>query len=250
MAFAENLSPSPRYVFQGREVTLPVVVRDASSVAATYLVPTAGVRRLLPPGDLDAVELLPGRSLFSLACIDYRDNDLGDYNEISLAFFVRDRREPRGVPYLGTALGMMRNRVATYIHRLPVNQSFTCEAGRGIWGFPKTVEQIDFTDSGPLRECRLTMDGRHVLSFSAARGGTRVLADMPMVTYTYIDGALHTTRFTAGSTEVGIHLGGAELALGDHPVAAELRSLGLPKRPLMTVWMGHQHGRFDAPQRC
>jgi hypothetical protein len=91
------------------------------------------------------------------------------------------------------------------------------------------------------------MDGRHVLTFSAARGGTRVLADMPMVTYSYIDGRLHTTRFTAGSTEVGIHLGGAELALGDHAVSSELRSLGLPKRPLMTVWMGHQHGCFESP---
>jgi hypothetical protein len=42
-------------------------------------------------------------------------------------------------------------------------------------------------------------------------------------------------------------LGGATLELGDHPIAADLRALGLPKTPLMTVWMGHQHGRFEAP---
>jgi hypothetical protein len=239
----------PPYVFQGREVTMPVVVRDASSAAATYLVSTAGARRLLPHDDLDVVELLPGRCLFSLACIDYRDNDLGDYNEVSLAFFVREKRAPRGLPYLGTALDLARNRIATYIHHLPVNQSFTCEAGRGIWGFPKSVEQVDFADVGNQRQCRLTMDGRHVLTFTAARGGTRVLADMPMVTYSYIDGVLHSTRFTAGATEVGFRLGGAELSLGDHPISAELRSLGLPRRPLMTVWMGHQHGRFDEPVR-
>jgi hypothetical protein len=252
MALAENLAPSPsarRYVFQEREVTLPVVVRDASSAAATYLVAAEGARRLLPGDDLEVVELLPGRALFSLACIDYRDNDLGDYNEISLAFFVREKRAPRGVPYLGTALDLMRNRIRTYIHRLPVNQSFTCEAGRGIWGFPKTVEAIEFTDEGDRRRCRLAVEGRHVLTFSAARGGARVLPDAAMTTYTYIDGVLHETNFTAGATEVGIHLGGADLVLGDHPIATELRSLGLPRKPLMTVWMGHQHGRFDAPVR-
>ncbi len=248
MAIAETVD-SPRYVFQGRTVTLPVVVRDASSFAATYLVASDAARRLLPGPELEIVELLPGKALFSLACIDYRDNDLGDYDEVSIAFFVRQRGAPRGVPYLGAAIDMARNRVATYIHRLPVNQSFTCEAGRGIWGFPKTVEEIEMSDIGGQRQCRLSMDGGHVLTLRATRGGSRVLADAPMLTYTYIDGVLHCTQFTAGATGLGITLGGAELSLGDHAVASELRSLGLPKRPLMTVWMEHQHGRFDAPVR-
>lgn len=248
-ATAGSPAAAGAYSFQGRAVSMPVVVRDASSVAATYVVPADAVRRLLPGPELEVAEILPGRTLFSLACIDYRDNDLGDYDEVSLAFFVRPRGAPRGLPYLGAALDMARNRLATYIHRLPVNQSFTCEAGRGIWGFPKTVEEIEFTDAGERRRCRLAMDGRHVLTLSATRGGTRVLTDMELLTYSYVGGVLHRTRFTAGATGVGIRLGGADLVLGEHPVASELRSLGLPKRPLMTVWMEHQHGRFDAPER-
>ena len=99
-------APAPRYVFQGREVTLPVEVRDASSAAATYLVAADAARKLLPGPELDVVELLPGRALFSLACIDYRDNDLGDYNEVSLTFFARPRGEGPsvGIPYLGNVL--------------------------------------------------------------------------------------------------------------------------------------------------
>ena len=50
------------------------------------------------------VEVLPGPALFSIAMIDYRDNDLGDYNEVSLAFFVRRKGETPalGVPFLGS----------------------------------------------------------------------------------------------------------------------------------------------------
>ena len=236
-----------RYVFQGREVRLPVVVRDAASGAATYLVSAAAARRLLPGPELDVVELLPGRTLFSIACIDYRDNDLGDYGEVSLALFVRERGAPTGIPYLGVALDLVRNRLGTYIHRLPVNQSFTCEAGRGIWGFPKTVEEITFTDAGTRRECRLVMDGRHVLTLGFARGGRRALPDVPMTAYSYVDGVLHRTTFVSGAHGVGFRLGGPTLALGDHPVADELRSLGLPKRGLMSVWMEHQHARFEGP---
>jgi hypothetical protein len=237
------------WVFQGREVTMPVVVRDAASMAATYLVSAEAARRLLPGPELDVVELLPGRALFSVACIAYRDNDLGDYHEVSLAFFVRERSAAAGVPYVGAALDLVRNRLATWIWKLPVNQSFTCEAGRGIWGFPKTVERIDFDEPAGRWRCRLTMDGRHVLTFSVPRGGGRTLPDAEVATYSWIDDVLHRTRFTSGARDVGIHLGGAELELGDHPLAAELHALGLPRRALVSVSMGHMHATFAAPAR-
>src|SRR5262245_50312182 len=108
-AFASDARP---HVFDGREVTMPVVVRDAASGAATYLVSSAAARRLLPGPELDVIELLPGRALFSIAAIDYRDNDLGDYNEVSLALFVRERGAPAGVPYAGAVLDLARNRIA------------------------------------------------------------------------------------------------------------------------------------------
>jgi len=120
-------------------------------------------------------------------------------------------------------------------------------AGEGIWGFPKTVQRIDFADTASRRTCTLAMDGRHVLTFSSARGGRFTLPDMPMTTYSYLGGALHKTTFVCGATEVGFGVAGAKLALGDHPIADELRSLGLPRTSLLTVWMGHQHGRFEAP---
>jgi hypothetical protein len=239
---------APHYVFQGRPVTMPVMVRDASSAAATYLVSSAAARRLLPGPELEPLELLPGRALFSIAAIDYRDNDLGDYNEVSLAFFVRPRGTARGLPYVGTLVDFLRNRAATYIWKLPVTQSFTRDAGCGIWGFPKTVDVIQFRDDAGRRECRLVMDGRHVLTFTGLATGTRTLPDMPMVTYSYVHGRLHRTTFTAGASEVGFALGGATLVLGDHPIADDLRALGLPRAPLMTVWMGRQHGCFETPE--
>jgi hypothetical protein len=237
------------YTIQGRTVTLPCVVRDASAAAATFLVDAAAARRLLPGPDLEPAELLPGRALFSLAFIDYRDNDLGDYDEISLSFFVRPRGAPAGLPYLGTALDLFRSRLATYIHRLPVNQSFTCEAGCTIWGFPKTVDEIEIRHAEGRSACAWRCDGREVLRFSVPRGGSRSLPDATLETFTRIDGALHRTRFTSGAEGFGVRFSGAELALGDHPIADELRSLGLPRRPLLVTWMEHMSGRFEAPEK-
>ena len=248
-ALAGGVERRGPWIFDDREVRMPVVVRDAASGAATYLVSAAAARRLLPGPELDVVELLPGRAVLTIACIDYRDNDLGDYNEVSLSLFVRRRDERAGVPWLGAVLDLVRNRLATWIWKLPVDQRFTCEAGRGIWGFPKTVEDIGFEDRDGRRSCRLVMDGRHVLTIGFHRAGARRLPDGEMVTYTWIDGALHATRFTSGAGGVGIRFGGAELVLGEHALAGELRALGLPRRALMSVWMEHMHGRFEAPER-
>lgn len=236
-------------VLEGRRVSLPCIVRKASSLTATFLVPSSAARALLPDDALKVVEFAPGRTLLSLACIDYVDNDLGDYEEVSIAFFVSDSRHRRSLGYLGAWLDFMRGRVATYIHRLPVSQAFTCEAGRQLWGFPKTVEDIEFEVRDGRVRCSLRMDGQKVFSLSAKAGGKASIPETDMRTYSYIDGVLHVTPFLSSATEVGFGLGNLELELGDHPVADELRSLGLPKRPLMTVWMGHMRGRFAAAQR-
>jgi hypothetical protein len=246
-----NAMPAPKdaaqsYVIQGREVRLPVVVRDASSGAATYAVSAAAARRLIPGSALEPVEIWPGKALCSLAVIQYRDNDLGDYNEVSIAFFVREKQSAGGLPYIGTIADFLRGRVATYIHHLPVDQSFTCDAGRTIWGFPKTVERIDFSHESQRASCALYMGGSHVLTLSVPRGGSRRLPDSVMTTYSFIDGVPHRTEFSSGGEGVGFHLGGAELTLGAHPIADELRTLGLPKRALMTMWMERMHGRFEA----
>jgi hypothetical protein len=236
------------YVFEGIEVTLPVIVRRARAAAATFVVSAEAARSLLPSDDLTIMEYAPGRTLFTLGVIDYIENDLGDYNEVSMAFYVRPRGVPRGMPYLGAWSDFLTGRASTYIHRLPVNQSFTCAAGRGIWGFPKTIERIDLELASATARCRLEVDGRHVLTLETRRHGSRTLQDSAMKTYSYIDGVLHETAFRSGADGVGFSRGGAGLELGDHPIADELRRLGLPKPALLTVWMEHMRGRFEAPQ--
>ena len=227
---------------------MPVEVRDASAGVATWLLPAAAVQKLLPDA-FEVATVLPGRTPVAIAVIDYRDNDLGDYHEVSITCFVRPRGASSGVPWLGPLVELVRGKLATYIWKLPVDQSFTCEAGRTIWGFPKSVETIDFQVQDDNVRCRLAMDGQHVLTLSLPRGGTRTLPDTQLVTFTQIEGIAHRTRFEQGGSGVGFRLGGARLELGTHPIADSLRSLGLPGPALMTMWTERMHGRFEAPEK-
>jgi len=237
------------HVIQGKRVEFPVVVRDASAGSALYLVRAAAARRLVPTPELEVAEVLPGRALLSLAMIDYRDNDLGDYNEVSIALFVRPRGEPSGLPYLGNLLDMARNRLGTYIVHLPVDQAFTCEAGSVIWGFPKTVQEIDLQCGAESASCRLVYDGRHALTLRVPRGGGRTLPESTLTGYTLIEGIAHKNEFQSAAEGFGVRAGGAELTLGEGVIADQLRSLGLPKRALMTTWMEHMRARFGPSRK-
>jgi len=248
---AELRHPRPgEYLIQGRTVTMPCVVRDACSATATWLVSSRAAQALLPGPDLEIAEIMPGRGMLSIACIDYRDNDLGDYNEVSIALFVRKRGDRKGVPYLGAAADMMRGLLPTHIIHLPVTQSLSCEAGQTIWGFPKTVDEIDFDTTSDRARCIWNKDGQNVLKLSLPIGGNRDFPEQKLRTYSYIDGALHETQFVSSAENLGVRMRGAEIELGAHPIADELRSLGLPKPALMSMWLGKMRGRFEAAERC
>jgi hypothetical protein len=238
---------SPSYVVQGTTVTLPVEVRDATSMSAMFVVPTSMVRRLVPTPKVQIPELFPGRTLCVLAAIEYRDNDLGQYNEVSVAFFVQPGVQ-KPTPLFGMLNGFRRGRIGAYIHRLPVTTTFSRDAGRDIWGFPKTVDAIEFQDDGDRRTCRWVADGTHVLTLSAVRGGKRRMALTPQDAYACQGGVLYKTPSVMGGEGVGIRLGGTSVTLGAHPIADELRLLGFPRPALMSTWMDRMRARFDGPQ--
>jgi hypothetical protein len=135
-----------------------------------------------------------------------------------------------------------------YIHHLPVTTEFSCAAGRGIWGFPKTVSDLRFEDVRGRRSAVWMENGRLVFSLSVRRGGSRRFADGALDSYSIQSGVLRRTPFVSSGDSVGFRMGGAEVTLGDHPVADELRSLGLPKRALMSTWIGRFTARFEAPE--
>ncbi|MGH7858546.1 MAG: acetoacetate decarboxylase family protein [Candidatus Binatia bacterium] len=236
-------APDVRIV-QGREVRLPVEVRDASSAFATFVVDAPAVRKLWTHPRLRLVELFPGRALCSIAVIDYRDNDLGRYDEIAIAFLVREAGG-RAVP----VIDFFRRGVGAYIHHLPVTTSFSRDAGFGIWGYPKVVGEIEIEDRDGRRTGALRLDGRHVLTLSAPARGRFRFREAPLDSFALRDGALWKTPFTSSGESVGFRLGGATLVFGDHPIAEELRSIGLPRRALTSGWVGRMSARFGGPQR-
>jgi hypothetical protein len=214
------------YDVDGRTVTMPVVVRDALAASASFVVPAAAVQGWLPAG-LTARLVLPGRALLSLTAVHYRENDLGSYHELAIGVLVR-----RGI----------------FIHRLPVDETFSCAAGRQVWGFPKTVEDLTVTRDRDRIVCRWDAGGAAVLRLAVDARGARRMRTTRQYAFSLIGGRVHRSRFLMRATAFGARPGGARIELGDGTVADELRATGLPKRAMLSLSMGRMQARFEAPQ--
>jgi len=243
------------WLIQGRTIGLPVEVRRAAQWGVQYLVPAAAAQRIVDPTGLEVTGPLPGRALLALAVCRYDDTDLDPYHEVAVSFVVRPhdaRPRPTAVDRLKE---FASGAIGAYIHRLPVDQKFTCEAGRDIWGFPKWVTSIDIdepepgdTGRGTGTTVRLVDDGAHVLTLTMASGGPVRLPSQAPPSYSFRDGVLRRTEWETSAEGVAGRPGGATLVLGDHPLADELRSLGLPKRALFTSSAARMRASFGAAE--
>lgn len=215
----------------GRRLALPVEVRAARSAAATFLVRHDAARRLMGGTGVAPKRLPGGRALCIIAAVQYIDNDLGPYNEVAFSIAVG---ATGGAP------------AGAYIHELPVDGDFTCAAGREIWGFPKWLADIDLDLDDRRAHCRLAQDGELILDLTIARRPLPLPSrPLEMSAYASLDGVTRRTPFSSRTTAVRGGPLGATLRVGDrHPMALDLRSLGLPKRALMSSVIGNMAATF------
>jgi len=242
------------YEVLGRTLGLPVVVRRAAQWGVQYLVPAAAAQRIVEPTGLEVTGPLPGRALVALAVCRYDDTDLDAYHEVAVSFVVRSHDAPRGATTAQRLREFATGGIGAYIHRLPVDQEFTCAAGRDVWGYPKwiTTIDIDVPDPGSGRgtgtTVRLVDEGVHALTLTMAAGGPIRLPSQAPPSYSFRDGVLRRTEWTTAADGVSGRFGGATLVLGDHPMADELRTLGLPRRAVFTSHAAQMRASFGAAE--
>jgi hypothetical protein len=112
-----------RFEIEGRSLGFPALFQDASSAVGLFAVPSKAANALIRESGFEVAEIWPGRAIFSLSCVHYRESDCGAYNEIAMGFFVKKQAQAPGIPYLGTWLDILRDRAATWACRRPSRRS-------------------------------------------------------------------------------------------------------------------------------
>lgn len=228
-----------QHTIAGTVLTMPVRIRKADVHTAMFSVAADAAQRLIDYSGLQVCQFRPGRAVVTLMLARYIDGDLGKYHEFGTCVMVNPPgSNARGLRALGDA--------AAFIHHLPVDQSFTLEAGRTIWGFPKIMADFTVRDASPFTfevaeggSLIAGMEFRRGLPIPSLHARTQVLK-----TYTFAEGTTREVPWEMRNSGLRFRPGGATLRLGDHPYAKELASLGLPKRAMMSGSVAHVEMTF------
>jgi len=96
---------------------------------AFFPLPTRNVRALLPSPQLRPVEAVPGYAVLAFVAFEYRDTDIGPYNEVAVCVPVL-YNSPLNLPLVPLLLEKSYPGLGFYVHHLPVTTDIACRAGR------------------------------------------------------------------------------------------------------------------------
>lgn len=224
------------YQWPNREydVGIPIFYYDCSSMTAIYTASTRLVKRHVPADDLHPVEVFPGRCLVTVSAFEYRDSDIGPYNEFSVAVMVRHGKRP--LPLLPVLSSMVRQCFHVYILTLPVTSERARRGGVELGGYPKFLAGIEFQKSETVTECRLSIKKNRVVTMRGKTLRTSGFGKIKYVMYTCLNGCLVNSimhvnprrfaqSFDKGSAVVEVG--------GGHPVSDLLSGIQMGEKPLL-----------------
>jgi acetoacetate decarboxylase len=221
--------PVSQHTIAGTVLTMPVKIRKATQHTAMFSVDADAAQAMIDYSGLHVSRYLPGRAVVALILAHFIDGDLGEYHELSTGVMID---QP------GAKASRVRALQSVFIHHMLVDQAFTLEAGRTIWGFPKVMADFAIRD---VRQFGFdaSIDGQLVVGMEFQRGLAVPSAVSPrkqvLRSYSHRDGQTRETPFEMSMVGARYRPGGVRLWLGDHPYTKDLASLGLPKRAMISA---------------
>jgi hypothetical protein len=205
---------------------VPIFYRDTLSFGAVFLAPTQGLKALLPSARMFPLRIAPRRGALSINVMEFRDTDLGPYNEVSISVpFTLDKATP-------VFTGIVRKPPAEpwlFIRHLPVTTEIALAAGVEFAGYPKFIADIEFEQGAEHVTCRLAEEGRHILTLAGRKLELRNAPRSRWHPFTVRNGRLLRSEVICSERQMAVSKAASSvrLELGDHPIAEELRGLSL-----------------------
>jgi hypothetical protein len=209
-----------------RTIHCPVFYYDAMMLGAQFLAPTEQVKALLPSARMHPLRVTPWRSIVSIVAFEYRDCDIGPYNEMMVGIpFTLDAASP-------LFTGILRKEPDVpklYIHSLPVTTEIARDAGIDFASYPKFLADIQFDEQDGWLSCHLSEGETLVLTLAVRKLETRPVPRFRMHPMTVRGGHLLRSELIMSEREQAVSTAGeaVRLELGEHPLAQQIRSLSL-----------------------
>jgi hypothetical protein len=234
-----------------RMVKSPTFYRGAASFTLIMPANLMALRRILPDPRFVPAQVLPGIGALMLTALEYKDTDLGPYNEFSIGVALNSP-DFMQIPCYNFARQAVRGSFDSFILRLPVTTEIALRGGVDLYNFPKFIAQVDFEEEDCWTSCEVSegddlicrVRGRKV---PAPRNG---MIKMISRTYQFQQPQSCELKINANGFAMVVGRGNAELVVGNgHPVGRELSGLLLSTTPLAYSYVPRMEAILYGPER-
>ena len=225
---------------------------DGTAIQAVFVARLGALRRLMPDPRFSPARLAPGLGAVAVTCFEYRDTDIGPYNELAISVVLNEPWFLPNLPGLALASSLRRRQLHAWVQHLPVTTEIARAGGVDFYNYPKFIAGIDFQESEERRVCRLSEGAEHHPDALRRADRHAALAGAAAVQPS-VDGppAAAALEFKINAIELGesVRPGAATIELGDrHPIARELAGLIAWRRPLQYQYMARFEGILYGPE--
>ena len=230
---------------------LPAFGYDFGWIAADFPARYRALRKLLPDPRFVPARLAPGVGVVHVFCIEYRDTDVGPYNEVGIAIVLNHPSYRANLPARALIAVQRTGQSHAFVTHLPVTTEISREAGADLWGYPKFLAEIDFADEGPRRVCHVSKSGEHILTLSGERLQTGSAGQRQYFMHAWMERQPQLGEIRVNLVEVGESMrpGTGIVELGErHPIARELAGVLLARRSLNYEYVTRAEGILFAPE--
>lgn len=212
--------------WQGYHLHVPVFYDEIRSMMLTFLVPTEKVKAELPGNRLHPMPVMPGKAAVSISVYEYRDSDIGPYNEVIVGIPVS---LDKPLPLFTGSFRKAPLPLMVYIHTIPVTTEIARKVGVDFAGYPKFIAQIDFTEEQDWLTCQWLIEGALVLSLKGRKLSGRKVPRFRSAPITNRNGYFLRSEMVISEREIGRSRQKEDVVFswGDHPLAGELKQMGL-----------------------
>lgn len=243
---------SGRYsLVDGIPFHLPVGSQKTPALMAAFPINADAAAKLLPGNELHPFKLF-GKGLLVITVVDYRETNIGKYIEYSIAIACTRGRKP--APALLPLVFQKHYELGQYVFDLPVSTEISTKGGKGIWGMPKHIANLDFIIGDKTVSSQYDLDGQlaMLVEIDKPRLPSIPVFNIPGANFCAYRGMLFKSYvYFSGRLGIGTaKKGAARLTIGPHPRLAPLKTLDIGEDPVFTAFFPETHGVLDDHFEC
>jgi hypothetical protein len=225
-----------------------LAVGSSSYATALFTVPLEVARETVPDDYFTVAEIFPGEAVFFVGSGEFRKADLGPYMELYVGFYTENRQQPTRPTQQENFEEFTRQESKMYLWKNWVNTAAALDKMDDVGStvFRRAAIERHDGDSETRFAMQHETEGR--VEFSVSRESSHVQSSVSSkrTHYGRLNDAPSRCQLDMEIDEMVTVLGQGTITL-DGRIAEECAPLGIPKQPIVSIWIPEMHFKIGKP---